>query len=147
MSRSFIVNTKQDVNLTLTSFMGCLQNLSLFDITKLKIWYDGDAIDLDSIEKLSLSIDKVHICFMIEDSYIHITYHDDSSEKWWCIESRALDGIGRSLFVAAASIIADLSSGLADSADGAWHNPDKKYHGIELWKEYLNIELLNSDLA
>ena len=141
MSRSFIVKTKQDVNLTLTAFMERLQNLGLFDITELKIGYDGNAVDLESIDNLSLSIDKIHTCFMIDDSYIHITYHDDSSEKWWYIESRALDGIGRSLFVATASIIADLSNGLANSADGAWHNPDKKYHGTELWKEYLNIEL------
>ena len=141
MSRSFRVKTKQNVDLPLTAFMDCLQNLSLFDIAKLKMWYDGNAIELDSVEKLSLSIDKVHICFMIEDSYTHITYHDDSPEKWWDIESRALKGIGRSLFVATVSIIANLSNGLADSADGAWHNPDKKYHGMELWKEYLNIEL------
>ncbi len=141
MSRSFIIETNQDIKISLIVFMEQLKNLDLFDVTELKISYEGNAIDLDSIDKQSLTLNNRHTCFAIDDSYIHISYHDDSPRKWWYIESRVLDGIGRSLFVATASIIADLSDGLVDSADGAWHDPDKRYHGIELWEEYLNIEL------
>lgn len=141
MSRSFIVKTNKDIKISLIVFMERLKNLDLFDVTELKIWYEGNDTDLDSIYKQSLTLNTHHTCFAIDDSLIHISYHDDSPRKWWYIESRALDGIGRSLFVATASIIADLSDGLANSADGAWHDPDKMYHGIELWEEYLNMEL------
>ena len=123
MSRSFTVRTKQDINLTLKAFIDRLQSLDFFDLTELKIWNEGNSVNSDSMGDLSLSIDGRDICFEIDDTYIHVTYYithyDDKLRKWWSIESRALEGIGRSFYVAAASIIADLTDGLVHSGDGA----------------------------
>lgn len=144
MSHSFTVRTKQDINLTLKAFIDRLQSLDFFDLAELKIWYEGNSVNSASMGDLSLSIDGRHICFEIDDRYIHVTYHilhyDDKLRKWWSIESRALEGIGRSFYVAAASIIADLTDGLVHSGDGAWHDPDT-HRGTELWQEYLKTEL------
>ena len=142
MSRSFIVRTNQDKNLNLKDFMDNLQNLITFNTTDLKIAHNRKEIYPNSFDKVSLNTEFTVLA--IDDAYIYITYHGKSitedNKFWWYIESRALEGRGRSLFVASACVIANLTDGLVDSADGAWHNPDI-YHGSELWNEYLNIEL------
>ncbi|MDE7099190.1 MAG: hypothetical protein K2O60_08605 [Ruminococcus sp.] len=142
MSRSFIIETNQDKNLKVKDFMDNLKNLIIFNTTDLKIVHNRNNIYPDSFDEISLNTGLT--VFMIDDSYIYITYHGNNIENnkfWWYIQSRALEGRGRSLFVASACIIANLTGGLANSADGAWYNPDKFYYGSELWNEYLNIEL------
>ena len=55
------------------------------------------------------------------------------------IESRHLVGIGRDLWVAAASALASITNGIVSSADGAWDGYCE-YSGDELWSEYLNCQ-------
>ncbi len=140
MSRTFHVDTEKDKELTLKSFMDELHRLQFFDTTDWKISHDGHAVDPDSIG--TVFINKGLTCFAIHGDYtdcIFISRHHSKEGIWWCIESRALEGIGRSFFVAAACVIANLTDGLANSCDGAWHN-DHQYRGSELWNEYLNTE-------
>ena len=58
----------------------------------------------------------------------------------YLIESRALkeDAVSWQLFLAVTCAVAILIKGKANSADGAWHNPDKFYSGEELWKEFIS---------
>ena len=143
MSRSFIVNTEHNPHLTLKDFMNSLKNLTPFDMDSLKIFHNRQEIHSDCFDKISLNTGLTVL--MIDDVRTYINCHGDDVEKnkfWWYIESRALEGRGRSLFVASACIIANLTDGLANSADGAWnHNPDQYYDGSALWKEYLHIEM------
>ncbi len=143
MSRSFFVETKQDKNLTIKDLIDNLKKFNLFNIADLKIVNNGNNISPDSFDNDKMFLNTGHTALMIDDTSVHITYHGSSMEKdcfWWYIESRALHGIDRSFFIATVCVIANLTDGLADSGDGAWHNT-YQYHGSELWNEYLNIEL------
>ena len=148
MSRSFIIDTNHNVDITLKQLLEYLTELKIFNVTDLSIWHNGNVIDLELFNEISLLLNNAHTCFKINSSYIHIDYkcNGNSSENLWYIESRALDGVDRTLFVAIACIISNLSNGLVSSGDGAWYNGDKKYQGTELWKEYLDIEF-NSNFS
>ncbi|MDE6677907.1 MAG: hypothetical protein K2K02_02600, partial [Ruminococcus sp.] len=78
--------------------------------------------------------------FVTENCIVHIDFNitewNGKIRKWWHIESRAIDGMGKNLFVACASAVAILSDGYASSGDGAF-TPDIDFMGNELWENYL----------
>lgn len=146
MSRSFTVRTNSDKELNVKELMDDLQNYITLGTAEPKIIHNKKEIYPDDFDKVSLNTHYTALWF--DETNIFITYHEkshtDDFKHWWSIESRALEGRGRRLFVATAAVIADLTDGEVESADGAWHNADT-YSSSELWNDYLNYEPNNPD--
>ena len=127
MSRTFSLHPSNDREITVKEFLDALQKMFPFDPDALEVRHCGKRIS---------SFDGVFInrgltAFDISDEIIYVNSR--------CVESRALEGTGRSFYVAAACTIAVLTDGTVDSGDGAWHNA-KLYRGEELWQEYVTEE-------
>lgn len=98
---------------------------------------------LKSFDELCISIDDIEIIkhspclitFVLENA-VHLHFWENRVR----IESRALKGKGRSLFIAIASAVSILTDSPVSSCDGAWHN-DNSYSGVDLWNEYLDTEI------
>ncbi len=145
MSRSFFVRTDRDKELNLKDFTDHLKNYITLSTAELEIVHNKNNICPDNFDKVSLNTGLTVFAIADEPQYIYIEYDKVENNKFlWYIESRALEGRGRRLFVAAAAVIADLTDGEVESGDGAWHNADT-YSSSELWNDYLNYELKNPD--
>lgn len=73
---------------------------------------------------------------VIKNKSVHITFHDSEfTGKHWDIESRALRGMGKNLFVACACAVGILANGYVVTGDGAWV-ADYHFSGHELWDDY-----------
>ena len=138
MSRTFQVYPAIDPDLTVNDLMEVLDSFGLFDPAEIAVYHDGKQTAPDSFGQVSLNIGLT--CMEIADGLVFIDFHRWENHNYWCIESRALEGIGRSLFVAAACAIANLTDGIVNSGDGAWEHAGD-YHGAELWQAYLTEEL------
>lgn len=98
---------------------------------------------LKSFDKLCINIDDIGIInhspclitFVLENA-VHLHFWENRVR----IESRALEGKGRSLFIAIASAVSILTDSPVSSCDGAWHD-DNAYSGVDLWNEYLDTEI------
>lgn len=120
MSRSFTVRTADKI-LTSDEVTDCIEILKSFD--KL-------CINTDDIEVINHS--PRLITFVLENA-VHLAFRENHIS----IESRALKGTGRSLFIAIASAVSILTDSPVSSCDGAWHN-DNFCSGVDLWNEYLH---------
>lgn len=123
MSRSFTVRI---AGKTLTS------DEIIESISKLKS-FDRLYINIDDIEIINHS--PCLITFVLENA-VHLKFLGNHVS----IESRALDGKGRSLFIAISSVVSILLDSPVSSCDGAWYN-DNIYSGVDLWNEYLDTEI------
>ncbi|MDE5557034.1 MAG: hypothetical protein K2J32_04980 [Ruminococcus sp.] len=131
MSRSFQVITEKNPDFTIKEILNTIKTLR-----------DSDKeIDFKNIR---INHSGTSYVFVTEDCIVHINFHttewDGKIHKWWHIESRALYGMGKSLFVACASAVAILTDGYASSCDGAFIISDTKFTGHELWKTHLDIQ-------
>lgn len=127
MSRTFSLHPSNDREITVKEFLDALKKMFPFDPDALEVWHCGKRISsFDGV-----FINKGLTAFVISDDIIYVNSR--------CVESRALEGTGRSFYVAAACTIAVLTDGTVDSGDGAWHNA-KLYRGEELWQEYVTEE-------
>ena len=130
MSRSFQVITEKNPDFTTEDILNTIKNLR-----------DSDKeINLKNIRIINHS--ENYYTFVTEDCMVHITFHSTEwkgkIDKWWHVESRAMDGMGKNLFVACASAVAILTDGYAISCDGAFIIPDTNFTGHELWKTHLD---------
>ncbi|MDE6500536.1 MAG: hypothetical protein K2L10_00390 [Ruminococcus sp.] len=128
MSRSFQVRTEKNPDFTAEDILNTIKTLRNSD----------KEINLKNIRIINNS--ETYYTFVTEDCIVHITFHstewDGKFRQWWSVESRAIDGMGKNLFVACASAMAILSDGYASSGDGAF-TPDIDFMGNELWENYL----------
>ena len=129
MSRSFQVITEKNPDFTIKEILNTIKTLR-----------DSDKeINLKNIRIINHS--EYYNTLVAEDCIVHINFHttewNGKIHKWWHIESRALDGMGKNLFVACSSAVAILTDGYASSGDGAF-TPDIDFTGHELWKNYLD---------
>lgn len=135
MSRTFDVYPVNDREVTIRDFLDALQQMFPFDPDALEVYHCGERVS--STEQISMNTGLN--CFDIADERIFADRNAGMTEVYWCVESRALEGAGRSFYVAAACTLAVLTNGTLESGDGAWHN-DNLYRGEELWQEYLTEE-------
>lgn len=135
MSRTFDVYPVNDREVTIRDFLDALQQMFPFDPDALEVYHCGERVS--STEQISMNTGLT--CFDIADERIFADRNAGMTEVYWCVESRALEGAGRSFYVAAACTLAVLTNGTLESGDGAWHN-DNLYRGEELWQEYLTEE-------
>lgn len=128
MSRSFQVRTEKNPDFTSEEILNTIKTLKDYD----------KEIDLKNIQ---INHSGNSYVFVTEDCIVHIDFNstewDGKIHKWWSVESRALYGMGKSLFVACASAVAILADGYASSGDGAF-TPNIDFTGHELWETYLN---------
>lgn len=132
MSRSFQVITEKNPDFTAEEILNTIKTLR-----------DSDKeINLKNIRIINHS--GTSYAFVAEDCIVHINFRstewDGKIHKWWSVESRALYGMGKSLFVACASAVAILTDGYASSCDGAFIIPDTNFTGHELWETHLDIK-------
>ena len=147
MSRTYSIdlNNKNIIkDITLKDLLNALKELNEFDITKidlneLKIFNNGNLIEHDSDILANISMNIGHNAFLINENYVHIDFNNHYNEGfYWVIESRALEGIDKDLFIAIACSMSNLVDGYITSCDGAWiPDPNKCYSGLQLWNEYL----------
>lgn len=131
MSRSFQIITEKNPDFTINEILNTIKTLR-----------DSDKeIDFKNIRIVNHS--EYYNTLVTEYCMIHITFHttdwDGKIHKWWHVESRALYGMGKSLFVACASAIAILTDGYASSGDGAFFY-SRDFKGHELWETHLYIK-------
>lgn len=129
MSRSFQVETEKYSDFTTEELLNTFRTLR-----------DSDKeIDFENIQIFHHS--ETHKTLTVNNCIVHMNFHDTESDgkinKWWCVESRALDGMGKNLFVACASALAIMTDGNASSGDGAFI-ADINFTGHELWETYLD---------
>lgn len=128
MSRSFQVHTEKNPDFTtedIISTMKTLKNVNKkIDFSKIKI------VNHSGYNTLVIKNNLIHItfCYVEWDGKLH---------KWWSIESRALRGMGKNLFMAYASAVGILSDGVISTGDGAWV-ADYNFSGHELWDDYIS---------
>ncbi|MCM1315325.1 MAG: hypothetical protein NC244_08170 [Alistipes senegalensis] len=130
MSRSFQVITEKNPDFTVEEILNIIKTLKNSD----------KEINLENIRIINHS--EYYNTFVTEDCIVHITFHstewDGKIHKWWSVESRALYGMGKNLFVACASAVAILADGYASSCDGAFIISDTNFTGQELWETHLD---------
>lgn len=152
MSRSFIVDFDHLENITFRNIIEKLNELRDFDkLVDLKQASISKRVNNVSTaiteDLLDTSINEGYFSFFIDEGRIFVTFSKRDSDinpynqykYYYYIESRHLTGIGRDLWVAAASALASITNGIVSSADGAWDD-DCEYSGDELWNEYLNCQ-------
>ncbi|MGN1107378.1 MAG: hypothetical protein ACI4RH_12050 [Huintestinicola sp.] len=148
MSRSFTVNSDHTYNITFRDIIGKLYELKDFDkLVDMKEVSISKRVNNESTaiteDLLDTSINEGYSSFRIDEGNIFVTFnkidHDTNYECYYYIESRHLTGVGRDLWVAVASAMAELTGGKVSSADGAWDGYCE-YSGDELWNEYLNVQ-------
>lgn len=131
MSRSFQVTTEKNPDFTINEILNIIKTLR--DSEK--------EIDFKNIRIVNHS--EYYNTLVTQDCMVHITFHaterDGKVHKWWDVESRALYGMGKSLFVACASAIAILTDGYVSSGDGAFFY-SRDFKGHELWETHLDIK-------
>ncbi|MCM1507642.1 MAG: Imm1 family immunity protein [Ruminococcus flavefaciens] len=125
MSRSFQVHTEKNPDFTtedIISTMKTLKNVNRkIDFSKIKI------VNHSGYDTL-----------VIKNNSVHITFYDNEwTGKFWDIDSRALRGMGKNLFVACACAVGILSDGYVVTGDGAWV-ADYHFSGHELWDDYIS---------
>ena len=127
MGRSFIIRTENEKLIQLDELLQTMQNLPEFSI---------------NFNQIKIFDKKVYFGFYVPEPENHNIFVTRLTSGSYMIESRALEGeaISRQLFLAVTCAIAILTDGKANSADGAWHNPDKFYSGQELWEEFCQEE-------
>ncbi|MDE6426517.1 MAG: hypothetical protein K2K89_10350 [Ruminococcus sp.] len=129
MSRSFQVITEKNPDFTAEEILNTIKTLK-------------DSNKEINLKNIQINHSETSYVFITEDCIVHITFHstewDGKTHKWWHIESRALDGMGKNLFVACASAVAILTDGYAISCDGAFIISDTNFTGHELWETHLN---------
>ena len=153
MSRTFTIDSNTDKTVTLGDLIDCIRSLEGFEKTGIDFTnvimsrkYKNDEGE-NTYNDRSLIIsrtDKGYFWMRINESdssgifidFSQRTWDDASAPYYWMIESRALEGKSRSLFIAAACAIAILHDGKVYSFDGAWDGADI-YTGQELWRIYL----------
>ena len=152
MSRSFIVDFDRLENITFRDIIGKLYELrdfdKLVDLKQASISKRVNDVSTAITEDLlDTSINEGYFSFLIDEGIIWVEFSKRDTdinpysnyEYYYYIESRHLVGIGRDLWVAAASALASITNGIVSSADGAWDGYCE-YSGGELWNEYLNCQ-------
>lgn len=129
MSRSFQVRTEKYSDFTAEELLNTFKTLR-----------DSDKeIDFENIHIINHS--EIFKILITKYCIVHMDFHDiefdGKSHKYWHVDSRAIDGMGKNLFVACASALAILMDGYASSGDGAF-TPDIDFTGNELWETYLD---------
>lgn len=147
MSRSFTVRTNYFTQITLQDMIHKLVELQDFEqlvtlkhVNIIKNFNGKSTVINHNFSKILLN--DGYTVFEIENNYIFITYYHHE-HIWYSVESRALFGKGKDLFVAIASVLASLTEGKVGSGDGAWSNGNMDYSGSGLWNEYLSTERKN----
>lgn len=153
MSRTFTIDSNTDKTVTLGDLIDSIRSLEGFEKTgidfsnvKMLRKYKNDEGE-NTYNDRSLIISRTddgHFCMYINEADSSNIFIDFNQRSWdyadtpyyWMIESRALEGKSRSLFIAVACAIAILHDGKVFSGDGAWHGADI-YTGQELWRIYL----------
>ena len=127
MGRSFIIRTGNEKLIRLDELLQTMQNLPEFSI---------------NFNQIKIFDKKAYFGFYVPEPENHNIFVTRLTSGSYMIESRALEGeaISRQLFLAVTCAVAILTDGKANSADGAWHNPDKFYSGQELWEEFCQEE-------
>lgn len=157
MSRSFTILTQTNTDITIADLFNEIIKLNDFnklsiDFSKVNIvnHFNGEHITIsDNLDLFKLNIlrsTEGYNTFVIEDTCIHITFEGqadyfDGNPYVWSIESRALMGVERNLFIAVSCAICVLTGGIIYSADGAWLE-NKEFTGLELWNEYLDRKFI-----
>lgn len=129
MSRSFQVETEKYSDFTAEELLNTFKTLR-----------DSDKeIDFENIRIINHS--EVFKNLVAKDCIVHMDFHDrefdGENHKYWNVESRSMDGMGKNLFVACASALAILMDGYASSGDGAFFTCTE-FKGHELWETYLD---------
>ncbi|MCH5348947.1 MAG: hypothetical protein J1E40_06455 [Oscillospiraceae bacterium] len=153
MSRTFTIDSNTDKTVTLGDLIDSIRSLEGFektgiDFTNVKMSrnYKNDKGE-NTYNDRSLIIsrtDNGKFCMYINEPDSNNIFIGFTQSRWddlptpyyWMIESRALEGKSRSLFIAIACAIAILHDGKVYSFDGAWYGADI-YTGQELWRIYL----------
>ncbi len=144
MSRSFQIRTEKNPDFTAEDILNTIKTLR-----------DSDKeINLKNIRIINHS--ETYYTFITDNCIVHINFNitewNGKIRKWWHIESRVLDGMGKNFFVACASAVTILTDGYASSADGAF-TPDIDFKGHELWETYLdsrpfiNVSTVHGDMV
>lgn len=142
MSRSFQVETEKYSDFTAEELLNTFKTLR-----------DSDKeIDFENIHIINHS--EVFKNLVAKDCIVHMDFHDrefdGKNHKYWNVESRSMDGMGKNLFVACASALAIMMDGDASSGDGAFFTCTE-FKGHELWETYLDsrpyitVSTINSD--